>query len=316
MLKEQQNILKEQQKMLKEKKKYKTALLKKTHLIVKKLLTKYKKLKKDEKHILSKYKGNYYQNINNYLIDNNISYYNLENFFREKQNIKKFKHKKFSLVNNNFKNNNFKNTKKSFFNLMEYFNKYKDKINKEITLLDSIITNYGETEQTYVYRGIYDDSKKNSLMKQIMKTSNKKGNKIIIETFQSTSLDINVSEGFTGSKKKGMLLQIDTNNFPYFYLPWNIERGTLKKEIIQYSEFELLLPRNIELEYLGKEKIKTNRNVIKNWDNFTKKGYNLSEKYLYKFKIVKKEKTKPEPKKQQKYIEIPIGLMNNLYFIN
>jgi hypothetical protein len=308
----QQNILKEQQKMLKEKKKYKNTLLKKTHTIIKKILTKYKKLKKDEKNILSKYKGAYYQNINNYLIDNNISYYNLEDFFREKQNIKKIKHTKFSLVNNNFKNTK----KKSFFNLMEYFNKYKDKINKEITLLDSIITNYGETEQTYVYRGIHDNNKKNSLMKQIMKTSNKKGNKIIIETFQSTSLDINVSENFVGRKNKGMLLQIDTNNFPYFYLPWNIDSGTLKKEKIQYSEFELLLPRNIEMEYLGKEKIKTNRNIVKNWNNYTQKGYNLLEIYLYKFKIVKKENPKPKPKEQQKNIEIPIGLMNNLYFIN
>ena len=306
----EQNILKEQQKMLKEKKKYKNILLKKTHSIVKKLLTKYKKLKKDERLILSKYKGAYFRNINNYLIDNNISYNNLEDLFREKQNIDKFKYKKFSLVNNNFKNTK----KKNFFNLMEYFDEYKDKINKEITLLDSIITNYGETEQTYVYRGIHGDNKKNSLMKQIKKTSNKIGNKIIIETFQSTSLDINVSEGFTGWKNKGMLLQIDTNNFPYFYLPWNIKNGTLKKEKIQYSEFELLLPRNIEMEYLGKEKIKTNKNVVKNWDNFTKKGYNLSETYLYKFKIVKKEK--PKPKKQQENIEIPIGLMNNLYFIN
>ena len=46
--------------------------------------------------------------------------------------------------------------------------------------------------------------------------SKKIGNTIDIKTFQSTSIDINIALNFFSFG--GILLQIDTNNYPYFYL--------------------------------------------------------------------------------------------------
>jgi|SaaInlStandDraft_1057018.scaffolds.fasta_scaffold51366_2 hypothetical protein len=250
----EQKLLKEHQKLIKEKKKYKTSLLKKTHLIVKKFLTKYKKLNKKEKEILGLYKWTYYQNINNYLTDNYISFKNLEDYFIKKENININKFQNFTLVNN--KSN--KNKKKTVFNLMNLFTEYKNNIDKEINFLNSIITKYGETDSTIVYRGITEDKKrKNNFYKEIIKASKKKGNKIFVKNFQSTSLDIFISESFTGWRKnKGILLEINTNNIPYIYIPFDISKGKLNKEKLYNSEFELLLPMNIEMEYLGKKKLK------------------------------------------------------------
>ena len=197
---------------------------------------------------------------------------------------------------------------------MDTYNQYKKKLNEEIKLLDDIIVKYGDNEKVKVYRGIGDD-KKNKFMKKIIQVSKKKGNILNIKNFQSTSLDIRIALGFTKVRKEGMILEIDTNGFPYFYLPWNIEKGKLGKEKINGSEFELLLQRNLDLEYIGKEKIKIEkRDKKKNWENFIKKGFTYPFIYLYKFKIVKREEPS-DNKKEQKDMTISMNDMKNLFFI-
>ena len=251
------------------------------------------------------YKGNYYRIINEYLTDGNVSFKNLESYFMDK-------FKEVTLVENN------NSEKKNIFNLMNLFEEYNENINEEIDLLDGIITKYGEKTNVVTYRGITENKeRKKNFYKEIIKASKKKGNKIFVKNFQSTSLDVIVSEGFSDwGYSKGILLEIETNDIPYFYLPWNINIGKLKKEKIYGSEFELLLPRNIEMEYIGKKKIKTDRNMQKNWNNYNRDGHRLKDLYIYKFKIteIKEEKEKKEEK--QKNIEIPIKLLKKLYYIN
>lgn len=259
------------------------------------------------------YKGNYYRTINKYLKDGNISFKDLENYFMNKENIDKFK------IVTLVENNNSKNNKRKIFNLMNLYTECKENLDKEINLLDTIITKYGEKGNTVVYRGITENkTRKNNFYKTIIKASKKKSNKIFIKNFQSTSLNINVAERFSswGNSKKGILLEIETNGIPYFYLPWNIETGKLKKEKISGSEFELLLPRNIEMEYIGKKKIKTDRNMQKNWHNYDKDGHRLKDLYLYKFKITEIKEEKEKKEEEQDNIEIPLKLLKKLFYIN
>lgn len=301
------NIIKSQQNFIKKREIYFQKILKKIHPIVKKLSLQYEKLKKEEREILLKYKHTYYENINNYLINNTITFDDLHSSLTNDY-LYSFKKKK----NNSKKNNNSK--QREIFNLMDTYNQYKKKLNKEIKLLDEIIVKYGDNEKVKVYRGIGDD-KKNKFMKKIIQVSKKKGNILNIKNFQSTSLDIRIALGFTKVRKEGMILEIDTNGFPYFYLPWNIEKGKLRKEKINGSEFELLLQRNLDLEYVGKEKIKIEkRDWKKNWENFIKKGFTYPFVYLYKFKIVKREEPS-DNKKEQKDMTISMNDMKNLFFI-
>ena len=289
------NTLQKYVKIEKNKYNLKKKILNKTYNIIKELFNKYKKLNKKEKTILAKYKNDYYKNINTYIYDNNISYKDLINFISNK------------------KNNN------KFINLENLLNDYQNQITYDIGLLDNIIIKHGINKKMIVYRGL-GFNKKDNLYNKILKTSTKVGNKIIIKNFQSTSIDIGISLGFTIWAKYNIILQIDTNNFPYFYLPWKIDSQILKKEKIKYSEFELLLQRNIELIYTGKEKIKILdiKNKI-NWNDYIKKKINLSDLYIYKFKINNvlnnNKLTNNVPIKTQKDITIPVNELSNI-FIN
>ena len=323
---------KEQQKVLEENEKYKNKLLSETYKIIKDANKKYKLLNKKERELLRKYKNLYYQNINNYLITNKVKYHDfinhiLNNYYilqsqqmltnqkilNKKQNINNKK----SNINNKKQNiNNESNISndKVVVNVSKLIRDYKKNLKKDIELLDSIINKYGEKTKKIVYRGIRDDGSKDSLYKKILKCSKKRGNKLEIETFQSTSLNINTSLNFMGFKTSSILMEIDTNLFPYFYLPWDLNMKTLKKEIISGSEFELLLQRNVVMKYEGKKKILSDKSNIKNWNNYNKKKkFKLKEMYIYKFKII--DIIKDKKREKQYDITIPISELKNLYYI-
>jgi hypothetical protein len=269
---------------LKKREIYKKNLLNKTYNIIKKFKVIYKKLKKDEVDILTKYKYTYYIYINNYLINHKLTYDYLVNYGT------------YYLDKNNKNNKNM-----IFFNLRKYYNIFVNNINLEINILDNILNN-GINDKVLVYRGIniYNGYNKN-FIKNFEKTIKKYGNKILINTYQSTTLDINISIQF--KEIDGYIIEIDTNNFNYFYLTWNIGRKNVRKEFLNDSEFELLLPRNLEMEYTGKEPL-YNKKLLTKYD------------YVYKFKIINIKLNKDDIKiSKNDDIEIPINELNNLYYI-
>ena len=93
----------------------------------------------------------------------------------------------------------------------------------------------------------------------------------------------------------------------------------LKKEKLNGSEYELLLPRNIKMQYIGKRKLKLNRSNTKNWSNYNKKKYNIKEIWLYKFKIIEHNKINNKyinvPNTNQSDISIPLSYLNKLFII-
>ena len=79
---------------------------------------------------------------------------------------------------------------------------------------------------------------------------------------------ISLSE-YLKENKDNIIIQIETEKCPYVYLPWKIDEiNNLKKENLKNtkdfyfrkSEFEILLPRGIILEYIGKDDFINNKN--------------------------------------------------------
>lgn len=130
--------------------------------------------------------------------------------------------------------------------------------------LNNIIHKNGIKKKKIVYKGLnkpnninkFTSNNLNDITNDIFKAVLKKGNKVHINTFQSTSLDINVALKFIWNDKVSLLLEIDTSVCPYFYIIWNNTMNA-KKEFLQGSEFELLLPRNKVMEYTGKKNLFT-----------------------------------------------------------
>lgn len=282
-------MLKNHQKILNIKKKSKKQLIKQSYEIVKNMKNTYKKLSVIEKELLYEYKNTYYNIIRNYIIYGGVSYTDIINS-----------------INNN---------RRDPVNIGLLYNNFITEIENNITLLDNIIKQNGITKKINVYRGIYETDNKQYFLTKIHNISKKKGNILDIETFQSTTLDIYTSEDFIKyTSKKGIILEIETNGFPYIYLPWNIGKEPINKEILYNSEFELLLPKNLQMEYVCKKKIYIDKINIQNWRNYKKKGdVHFIETYIYTFRII--GYFTPKEKKKQDFLSIPVDDINTLYLM-
>ena len=271
----------EYEKLIKAKKTYDNKMLKNIYPTIIEFNKKYKMLKKEDKDLLSSYKGSYYSDINKYLLNNTLDISSVIHSLRtpEINNLKKFQDT-------------------TYISLSKLYDQHINKLIGDINQLNNIVIKYGVRNQRKVYRGMSDVDVSSDIYKAIMK----KGNTVNINTFQSTSHDINTAFDFTQFGETSLLLEIDTSECPYFYLPWNITGMTdIKKEILTSSEFELLLPRNITMEYVGKLNI-LNYKRYKDWLNFekktmqkttkvtTKRNSNITETTKTKAKIVGKSK--------------------------
>ena len=313
--------------------KYYEKLYNKTYKIVSEQSKKTKLLNK-EKEILTKYKNSYYININKYLNNNEISFSDLiseiknlkckenKNNENNKENNKNNKNKEKKENNKNNKNNIIypyykkkNNVEKDLLNLSKIYKKYKKKLNNEIKILDNIILKNNIKHKIKVFRGISHHKEiYKTVVENITKCAKKIGNTITIKMFQSTSINIETSLGFMGLN--GIMLEIDTNGFPYYYLPWE-QKKNIKKEMLSFSEYELLLPRNIIMKYMGQKTIK-NKNIIKkNWKNYekSKKGKTLKDIIIFKFKIVDYNKD-DKPPENQNNLKISINNLKKLYLLD
>jgi hypothetical protein len=261
----------EYEKLMKAKKDYDNKMLKNIYPTIIEFNKKYKLLIKEDKDLLSNYKGSYYSDINKYLLNNTLDISSVIHSLRtpEINNLKKFQDI-------------------TYISLSKLYDQHINKLIGDINQLNNIVIKYGVREQRKVYRGMRDVDVSSDIYKAIMK----KGNTVNINTFQSTSHDINTAFDFTQFGETSLLLEIDTSECPYFYLPWNISNtGNLKTEMLMGSELELLLPRNITMEYVGKQNI-LNYKRYKDWLNFEKRTMKKTSKVTTKHKSNITETTK------------------------
>lgn len=285
--------------------KYDDKLLNRTYNIIKEFEKKYKLLNKNEITLLEDYKYTYYLSLNKYLLNNQVTLSNIVNFINKinKTNMRKYQ---------NF----------TFIKFEKIYNEYLNYLINDINKLNSIIFNYGIKERQIVYRGLHNIDTTSDIYKAITK----KGNILNVNTFQSSTLNIYTAFGFTWNNINSLFLEIDTSECPYFYLSWSPSMN-LKTEHIMGSEFELLLPRNIKMEYIGKKNLfsyKTYKDWL-NYENKTKKEIskeikqNKEQKFMYKFKIIEYNKNDEIKLNPQNNIAHNINfdndvLLKNLYF--
>jgi hypothetical protein len=187
---------------------------------------------KNEIKILNDYKG--------------MGFIRYNNFLREFDNIISL-----NLLNAYFsKNNNKENKPIPLIILLNYI--YKNLI-KEIKLLDNLFQkNKKLKHDLIVYRGIPLDDK----IKETLSNFEKNGT-WLEKGIMSTSISSQFSYLFAAKHNLNktenlVLLEIKVpRGTPYLSLGWDANKPN--KEIIKFSEFELLLPRNCILHFDGKE---------------------------------------------------------------
>jgi hypothetical protein len=158
--------------------------------------------------------------------------------------------------------------------------------------MDNIFAKKSHVENIHVFKGVRPGKTLDDLMKLVRTNTPTKS--LIIDEYLSSSLDINSAMSFMKEGKGNILIQIETSRCPYIYLPWRIDEiGNLKNEnsinsknvYARKSEFEILLPRGIVVEYVGRDHLMNMQKKFKNWHNYETRKNNKSKVYVYKFKI-------------------------------
>lgn len=252
---------------------YKMSLLNKTSKIINVLNEKFNSLSKKEKQVLNDYKEEGYKQLKTFLTKDIITF---EKHFN-----------KLYLFSDeiNFKSNE--------INLYDVYKNIYYTLKNKINIMDNIFFKKSHVQNIQLFKGVRSGHTLNLLMKLIKNNTPIKT--ITIDEYFSTSLDPNVALTFMKENKNNIIIQIQTEKCPYIYIPWEINRtNNLKRENLKNtkafsfrkSEFEILLPRGIVLEYLGKEDFINNKNNYKNWHNYESRKNNKRKIYIYKFKIV------------------------------
>ena len=233
---------------------YKKSLFDKTMSIINILNKKYKLLTKKEKQVLNDYKEEGYKQLKIFLTTNEITFEKFYNKIYIFSDEIEFKEKEVNLYD--------------IYKNIYYTLKYK------INIMDNIFLNKSHFQNINVYKGVRAGKTQDNLMKLIKNNSPTKS--MIVDEYLSSSLDLNIAIDFMKNGNNNILIQIETQRCPYIYMPWKItETGNLKNEnsidskntFSRKSEFEILLPRGIELEYLGKEHLMNMQKKFKNWHN-------------------------------------------------
>jgi hypothetical protein len=250
----------------------------------KKYLKKYKKLNIVEQNVLTNYNNDYF-NINYYLVNNKINNYYLIKY------IKEIKEETSTTTTSH----------KQIINLLDIYNKCINNLTNNINIVDKIINDFDINNKIILYKYIYkNDIYNETFINNFKETIKKIGNKILINSYESFFLDLSAFDGF--KRQNGYMIEIDTNNFNYIYLEQN----------------NILLPRNIEIEYIGCQKIHVNKNIVNNWNKYNKYGYHLYKDYIYKFKIINLHKINNEINKKSTInstINLPLYILNNIYYM-
>lgn len=260
-------------KYIQAKKNYKMSLLNQTSKIINILNEKFNSLSKKEKQVLNDYKEEGYKQLKTFLAEDIITF---EKHFN-----------KLYLFSDeiNFKSNE--------VNLYDVYKNIYYTLKNKINIMDNIFFKKSHVQNIQLFKGVRTGNTLDQLMRLVKNNTPVKT--ITINEYFSTSLDPNVAFSFMKENKNNIIIQIETERCPYIYLPWEINRtNDLKKENLKNtkgfsfrkSEFEILLPRGIVLEYLGKEDFINNKNNYKNWHNYELRKNNKRKIYIYKFKIV------------------------------
>lgn len=221
----------------------------------------YKNFIKEERDVLTFYKGPGYVYINNLLIHNYLDFSNI-------QQILKKMLKEILPPNENIN-----------LEIIIYYS-YK-LLTDKIKILDGIINKYKIKNELIVYRGMKCDGLFSRL---------KINDTFTFKNFLSTSLDINVPiELFA----KDCLLELTLpKETPICYLNWNVDNlKNLLNQDIQGSEFEILLGRNYEFKLTKISKLKIKDYNI-TWKKIKNKKYRKKEIDVYHFTFIKINHTK------------------------
>jgi hypothetical protein len=252
----------------------------------------YKKLSKEERDVLTFYKGRGYVNINKLLIHNFLD-------FSYVQHILKKMLKEILPPNENVS-----------LEIIIYYS-YK-LLTDKIKILDGIINKYKTKNELIVYRGMKCDDLFSRL---------KINDTFTFKNFLSTSLDINVPiEGFTNDCLLELTLPKET---PICYLNWNVNNlKNLLNQDIQGSEFEILLGRNYEFKLTKISKLKIKDYNI-TWKKIKNKKFRKKEIDVYHFTFVKINHTKFSFKNLIKHSSnidyqnlIPLLGLDNIHYRN
>ena len=265
---------------------YKQKTLEKSKLFTTKYNDFYKTLGENEKEALNRYKTIYYWDINMFL-------YNREEFYKSID---------FNLVdvlNDIYKN---KNEEKLSLETIK-----KDIFKKSIVLYEGIVSSIETIDKIFlkapkinqkiiVYRGMELNEKNTYHKNFISKLHNLKvGENFVFDNYFSTSFDLNVSFGFSGSKftnkkqnmccllkinipKNAKLLYMDTEHVGF-------KSHSTKNSVSIWSEYEFLLPRSSLLKYKGKYET-TGRIPYYAPKNFSEKKYHISSLDVLEFDFV------------------------------
>jgi len=252
----------------------------------------YKNLTKDERDVLTFYKGIGYVNINKLLIHNFLDFSNVRHILKKML-------KEILPPNENIN-----------LEIIIYYS-YK-LLTDRIKILDGIINKYKTKNELIVYRGMKCDD---------LFTRLKINDNFTFKNFLSTSLDINVPiEAFANDCLLELTLPKET---PICYLNWNVNNlKNLLNQDIQGSEFEILLGRNYEFKLTKISKLKIKDYNI-TWKKIKNKKYRKKEIDVYHFTFVKINHTKFSFKnliKQSSNIDyqnlIPLLGLDNIYYRN
>lgn len=217
----------------------------------------YKKLNKEERKVLSFYKGSGFEIVNKLLLEN----YLISNFETHEILEKILNHNKLLDIKT----------------ILEYY--YTD-INKKIKLFDEIIGKYELKDEITVFRGMSDCT--------VFKNM-KIGNTFKFKNFVSTSLDLKVALQFSRDCILELKLPPGTN---VSYLNWDVDHmENLLNQDIRGSEFEILLGRNYIFKLTKISSIK-NKYRKMTWKNIKDRKTSGETTTVYHLTFIKQDEKK------------------------